>query len=218
MAEVREQRKGERAAGREQRRARADAPTEQSDSQVGPQLRRAAATAAAAAFAGALAGGAKALADKRGRRDEPEDEPRDDVPKEEAQTPSQGWGQTPSGSDPSGSDPGSSPTSSAEPEPADEPEEDEQPEHGAQGGEVNKIIERAREYVERVLGSEPESVSGIQRSNGNWCVAVEVVQLRRVPESTDVLASYAVVVDDDGLLISLQQTRRYRRSQADEGR
>ena len=49
-------------------------------------------------------------------------------------------------------------------------------------------------------------------------IPVEVVQLRRVPESTDVLASYAVVVDDDGLLISLQQTRRYCRSQADEGR
>ena len=211
MAEVREQRK----ASREKRRARLEEPFEQLDAQVGPQVKRAAVTAAAAALAGALAGGAKALADRRGRSETPErpDEEREEEPESEGQSPSKGWGQTPSGSDPSGSDL----STSTEPEPV-EADEGGEPDHGAESGEVAEIIEHAREHVHSVLGSEAETVSGIERSNGHWCVSVEVVQLRRVPESTDVLASYAVVVDDDGGLISLRQARRYRRSQADDGR
>ena len=204
MAEVRDQQRRQRAEGRDQRRAGAEQPRD-GGSGAGRQLKHAAVTAAAAALAGALAGGAKALADKRGRP-QPDSEP-------------ESWGLTPEGSDPSRSPEPEPP----EPEPAEEAQEQsepeaEGPEHGAASGDVAEIIERAREHVEGVLGSEAESVSGIQRSNGHWCVTVEVVQLRRVPESTDVLASYAVVVDDDGGLISLQQTRRYRRSQADDGR
>jgi len=199
MAEVRDQQRRQRAEGRDQRRAGAEQPRD-GGSGAGRQLKHAAVTAAAAALAGALAGGAKALADKRGRP-QPDSEPESSrSPKPEPPEPEP-----------------------PEPEPAEEAQEQsepeaEGPEHGAASGDVAEIIERAREHVEGVLGSEAESVSGIQRSNGHWCVTVEVVQLRRVPESTDVLASYAVVVDDDGGLISLQQTRRYRRSQADDGR
>jgi len=199
MAEVRDQQRRQRAEGRDQRRAGAEQPRD-GGSGAGRQLKHAAVTAAAAALAGALAGGAKALADKRGRP-QPDSEPESSrSPKPEPPEPEP-----------------------PEPEPAEEAQEQsepeaERPEHGAASGDVAEIIERAREHVEGVLGSEAESVSGIQRSNGHWCVTVEVVQLRRVPESTDVLASYAVVVDDDGGLISLQQTRRYRRSQADDGR
>src|ERR671935_87476 len=134
-------------------------------------------------------------------------------PESESQAPSEGWGQTPSGSDPSEAEP----SSSTEQEPV-EADEGGEPDHGAESGEVAEIIEHAREHVQSVIGSEAESVSGIERSNGHWCVSVEVVQLRRIPESTDVLASYAVVIDDDGGLISLREARRYRRSQSDEGR
>ena len=209
MAEVREQRQRQRAEGREQRRARAEEPVE---SPVGPQLKRAAATAAAAALAGALAGGAKALADKRGRpqsRPEPEDELDEEHEPEPQEDPA------PTAETETAATAGQDEQHAVEAQPETG---DEQPEHGAETGEVAEVIERAREHVQEVLGSEAESVSGIERSNGHWCVTVEVVQLRRIPESTDVLASYAVLVDDEGGLISLQQTRRYRRSQADDGR
>ena len=45
----------------------------------------------------------------------------------------------------------------------------------------------------------------------------EVLEIRRIPESTDVLASYAVTLDDDGNLLDLERSRRYRRAQVDEG-
>ena len=55
----------------------------------------------------------------------------------------------------------------------------------------------------------------MQRVNGTWTVTLEVVEVRRVPESTDVLSSYDVVLDDDGGVVSLTRSGRYRRSQVE---
>ena len=66
-------------------------------------------------------------------------------------------------------------------------------------------------------GSDAESVSSVARTATGWAVALEVVELRRIPESTDVLATYEVEFDDDGKLIKLERSRRYYRSQADRG-
>jgi hypothetical protein len=67
-----------------------------------------------------------------------------------------------------------------------------------------------------LLGAEPETVSAIRRNGDGWAVTFEVVEIRRIPESTDVLASYAVTLDDDGNLLDLERSRRYRRAQVDE--
>lgn len=80
------------------------------------------------------------------------------------------------------------------------------------------IVLKARDQLERLLGREAESVSGIERTDGHWSVSLEVVEMRRVPESTDVLASYEVVLDDEGHVARLRQTRRYRRSQVEADR
>jgi hypothetical protein len=58
-------------------------------------------------------------------------------------------------------------------------------------------------------------VSGVRRAKDGWEVTFEVVEIRRVPESTDVLASYAVTLDDDGQLLDFERRRRYRRAQVD---
>lgn len=172
------------------------------DSGGGVDLKRAAATAITAALAGALVGAAKSVADKRGQRadDEPTPEPEDDAGVAEETDDDAG--------EPEEDD-----------EPATEPEhEDAAEQTGASSSDVASIIARAKEHVEAVIGSEAESVSGVERANGSWRVNVEVVQMRRIPESTDILASYGVALDGDGDLISVQELRRYRRSQADDDR
>jgi hypothetical protein len=82
----------------------------------------------------------------------------------------------------------------------------------------------AREAVELVRGDFPallgrpvESVLGVERAeNGGWNVLVQVIELERIPRSTDVLGAYVVNLDDDGELIGYRRRRRYNRSQADE--
>jgi hypothetical protein len=81
--------------------------------------------------------------------------------------------------------------------------------------ELHDISVHAREILQQLRGVEPESVSSLRRTESGWRVGLEVVELRRIPESTDVLASYEVELDADGGLIRFERGRRYHRSQAD---
>ena len=48
-------------------------------------------------------------------------------------------------------------------------------------------------------------------------ISSKVVEVRRIPETTDVLASYAVELDENGDLIAFERVRRYQRSEALDG-
>src|SRR4051812_10251064 len=80
-----------------------------------------------------------------------------------------------------------------------------------------QIVRRAIEQVAELTGRQIEGVNGLERNDDGWVVTLEVVELRRVPDSTDVLGSYAVAVDARGELEGYRRTRRYYRSQVEEG-
>jgi len=80
-----------------------------------------------------------------------------------------------------------------------------------------KIVPKARRELEQLLGREAESVSGFERDNGHWKVNLEVVELRRIPDSSDVLGSYELVLDDKGNVARMTRTRRYQRSEVESG-
>jgi hypothetical protein len=63
-----------------------------------------------------------------------------------------------------------------------------------------------------------ESVLGVHTidDGGGWEVTVQVVELERIPKSTDVLGAYVVELDDDCQLIGYERRRRFTRGQADE--
>lgn len=93
-----------------------------------------------------------------------------------------------------------------------------EPLRGAGSDEFGQIATQARELLRSVRGVEAESVSGIGRTSANgWKVTLEVVELRRIPESTDVLASYEVELDEKGQFLGFSRGRRYSRSQAEDG-
>jgi hypothetical protein len=89
-----------------------------------------------------------------------------------------------------------------------------EPLKGAKGDELADMAGQARNLLRSLRGVEAESVSGIVRTQNGWSVTLEVVELRRIPESTDVLASYQVALDDDGKFLSFERGGRYSRSQA----
>ena len=92
-----------------------------------------------------------------------------------------------------------------------------EPARGVGRDEFGEIATQARELLRSVRGVEAESVSGIGRTSDGWKVTLEVVELRRIPESTDVLASYEVELDGDGDFLGFERGRRYHRSQAEVG-
>jgi hypothetical protein len=93
-----------------------------------------------------------------------------------------------------------------------------EPPKGAKANEFMELADQARELLRSVRGVEAESVSGIAHTPNGWMVTLEVVELHRIPESTDVLASYEVELDGDGKLLGFERGRRYSRSQAETGR
>ncbi|HEY3479363.1 MAG TPA: gas vesicle protein [Streptomyces sp.] len=75
---------------------------------------------------------------------------------------------------------------------------------------------KAGEYVREMTGHDPEGVTSLSRTDDGWRVGIEVVESRRIPDSTDILAVYHVDVDSDGDLISYKRDDRYYRGRADK--
>jgi hypothetical protein len=75
----------------------------------------------------------------------------------------------------------------------------------------------ARETIEDLTGYPPEAVSGLQWDGETWLVTVDVLELERIPSTTDVIASYIVQLDENGGLLGYKRSRRYQRGQAEEG-
>jgi hypothetical protein len=75
----------------------------------------------------------------------------------------------------------------------------------------------ARETVQDLTGYPPEAVSGLQWDGESWLVTVDVLELERIPRTTDLLATYVVQLDDGGGLLGYKRTKRFVRGQAEEG-
>jgi hypothetical protein len=184
-------------------------------------LKRAAMTAAAGALAAGLAGATKAFLDRRRSQAEDEAEEQAEEPRPAEPDP---LDQMPGGvedeeeAEEEGEEGGQpeSPWGDAEEGP-EQAGQDGQELQGSETGEATQIVRRARSELESLLGSRPESVSGFEHADGKWSVTLEVVDVRRIPESTDVLSSYEVVLDEERNLVSATRLRRYRRSQVEEG-
>ena len=81
-----------------------------------------------------------------------------------------------------------------------------------------EVIRNAKQQLKELTGKDVEGVLGFRPSDngGAWEALVEVVELRRVPETTDVLASYVLVLNEDGDVQEYRRTRRYYRNQVEE--
>ena len=72
-----------------------------------------------------------------------------------------------------------------------------------------------RQDLPALLGRRVESVLGVERNDDKlWQVTVQVVEMSRIPNSTDVLGCYVVTLDKDGELDGYKRSGRYMRGQA----
>ncbi|GAA0948709.1 gas vesicle protein [Pseudonocardia zijingensis] len=85
----------------------------------------------------------------------------------------------------------------------------------ARGGGPALAARKAAEHVAEFTGRSPECVISIDGTDDGWKVGVEVVEIRRIPDTQDVLAIYEVEVGRDGALKSYKRVRRYARGELD---
>jgi len=94
------------------------------------------------------------------------------------------------------------------------PDEDTGDTTGANGARrpVRQLARTAAEQLAELTGCDVFAVSGVERADDGWRVDVDIVELRRVPDTTSVLATYALDLDDHGELLGYRRVRRFNRS------
>ena len=114
-------------------------------------------------------------------------------------------------------EPDEEPQSRVEPEPDDEPQVQDEPQadDGSPPADL-EIVRRARRQLAELTGRSTEGVLGFEQTDDGWRVTVEVVELARIPSSTDVLAAYDVLVDESGNVRTWHRAGRYIRSRGEE--
>jgi hypothetical protein len=76
-------------------------------------------------------------------------------------------------------------------------------------------VRKTREQFQELTGYEAESISGLAKVDNGWSVEIDVVELRRIPDTASLVATYRVTTDATGDVVSYERVRRYNRGQAD---
>lgn len=79
-----------------------------------------------------------------------------------------------------------------------------------------QVVVHALKEVAHISGLDGDHVSSVACEPDGWHVTVDLIELRRIPASTDVIAAYDAVFSPDGSLLSYHRRRRYFRDQMTE--
>src|SRR5688572_13185514 len=89
--------------------------------------------------------------------------------------------------------------------------------HGTKQLSGSRAAILARQQLEELLGMPVETITGLSRHQDGFTVMLEVVEIERVPRTTDILATYRVELTPDGQLDGYERVNRYYRNQTDGG-
>ena len=81
-----------------------------------------------------------------------------------------------------------------------------------------QIASRAAEELHQLTGREAEAIIGLSRNDEGWTVQVEVLEVRRIPSTTDVLALYEIDASAEGALQGYRRLGALRPGIPGEGR
>jgi len=81
----------------------------------------------------------------------------------------------------------------------------------------SQVAASAAKQLLELTGKASEGVTALERTDDGWTVQIEVVEVRRIPDTTDVLSLYEVTVDADGNMEGYRRLRRYVRGVPGEG-
>jgi hypothetical protein len=89
-----------------------------------------------------------------------------------------------------------------------------------EGGRTSPVAlaRRAADELAELLDRDPEAIVSLERTDDGFRVGVEILEIRRIPNTADILAEYEVDADEDGHLTSYRRVRRYTRGHVDEDR
>jgi hypothetical protein len=81
---------------------------------------------------------------------------------------------------------------------------------------VAQAVQRARQEMAQLTGQPIASVVSCAQQGQGWRVVLETLERKAVPDSSDLLATYEVLMDGEGTLTTFQRLRVRRRGQTME--
>lgn len=96
------------------------------------------------------------------------------------------------------------------------PEPEPEPEPAKPALTVVQAAQKAKRQLQDITGLDVATISGMEEFEGGWRAYVNMVELRRVPTTSDVLATYEAILDAEGELVTYKRLRRFLRGQVSE--
>lgn len=81
---------------------------------------------------------------------------------------------------------------------------------------LREIAISAAQELAQLIGHTPEAIVAVEKRDEGWLVQVQVVESRRIPATTDIMAVYEVEVGDDGAVTGYRRADRYVRGRIQE--
>jgi len=73
------------------------------------------------------------------------------------------------------------------------------------------LIRKAREQLGQLTGLDVGSTVSVRKDDAGWCVQVEVVEKKSLPNSLDILATYEAALDESGDIMNFARLGMRRR-------
>lgn len=80
-----------------------------------------------------------------------------------------------------------------------------------------RVAAQAQEHIGALTSKHVAGAISVEPTDSGWMVQVEVIEDRRVPSSSDMLAIYEAELDEGGDLLAYRRTKRYVRGRVDQG-
>ena len=74
------------------------------------------------------------------------------------------------------------------------------------------LVTKARQQLAELTGLPTGSTVLVRQSDTGWCVQVEVVEKKSLPDSQDILATYELTLDGEGSLLNFARIGMRRRA------
>ncbi|MBL7132074.1 MAG: gas vesicle protein [Candidatus Omnitrophica bacterium] len=71
--------------------------------------------------------------------------------------------------------------------------------------DIHQVAEVAREELGKITGLQLSTTLGAVKEEKGWRVSTEVIEKHSIPDQLDILATYDVILDDDGKLIEFNR-------------
>ena len=69
------------------------------------------------------------------------------------------------------------------------------------------LAEGAKEQLAEVTGFSPVAAVGGFKDDEGWHITVDAVEMTRIPNSTDIIGTYAVTLDSEGNMVKFEKKR-----------